>query len=350
MDARKVSNMLSERDIWTLLEDLDARPRDMGNVIENETICHHGDSHKLYYYKDSGNFHCYTGCGSMSVFDLVMKSLDMEFGASFSYIARKFNISNASHFEDGFAFTKVENPGEKLRQKLKKTDMPTIETLSESLLDDYYDLFHQSWLDDGIGTQSMRRHNIKFNILNNQIVIPHRNSDNKLIGIRGRNLDITAVTEGKKYMPILNGNKLLKHPTGANLYGLSQNRASIELHKKCILFESEKSVLQLDTMLPDFSIGLCISGGSLTMHQLELLKELDIDEVVIAMDKEYDEIGTDEEVFHAQRIRKVFQKKLAPFFRVSVLWDMKNLLNKKDSPSDRGLEVFQELYTNRIYL
>ena len=151
-------------------------------------------------------------------------------------------------------------------------------------------------------------------------------------------------------MPILNGNKLLKHPTGANLYGLSQNRASIELHKKCILFESEKSVLQLDTMLPDFSIGLCISGGSLTMHQLELLKELDIDEVVIAMDKEYDEIGTDEEVFHAQRIRKVFQKKLAPFFRVSVLWDMKGLLDKKSSPTDHGAEVFQELYTNRIYL
>ena len=147
-----------EKDLDRLLdeslfeEDLDARPRDMGNVIENETICHHGDSHKLYYYKDSGNFHCYTGCGSMSVFDLVMKSLDMEFGASFSYIARKFNISNTSHFEDGFAFAKVENPGEKLRQKLKKTDMPTIETLSENLLDDYYDLFHQSWLDDGIGT------------------------------------------------------------------------------------------------------------------------------------------------------------------------------------------------------
>lgn len=350
MDARTVSNMLSERDIWTLLEDLDAKPRERGNIVECETICHHGDSHKLYYYKDSNNFYCYTGCGSMSVFDLVMKSLDMEFGESFSYITRKFNISNISHFENGFTFNKVENPGEKLREKLKKTESPVIKTIPEQLLNDYYDLFHQSWLDDGISTQSMRKHDIKYSILDNQVIIPHRNSDNKLIGIRARNLEKTAVLEGRKYVPVLNGLNILKHPTGANLYGLSQNMSSIILHKKCILFESEKSVLQLDTMLPDFSIGLCISGGNLTMHQFEMLKELDIDEVVIAMDKEYDEIGTDEEVFYAQRIRKVFQKKLAPFFRVSVLWDMNGLLDKKSSPTDHGVEAFQELYKNRIYL
>lgn len=350
MDARKVSNMLSERDIWTLLEDLDAKPRDSGNVIECETICHHGDSHKLYYYKDSNNFYCYTNCGAMSVFDLVMGALDMEFGASFSYIARKFNISNISHFEDGFAFNKVENPGEKLKQKLKKVDTPSIATIKEELLEDYYDLYHDSWLQDGISTRSMRKHDIKYSILHNQVIIPHRNSDHNLIGIRARNLDIATVREGKKYMPALNGQKLLKHPTGANLYGLSQNRASIELNKKCILFESEKSVLQLDTMLPDFSIGLCISGSSLTMHQFEILKELNIDEVIIAMDKEYDEIGSEDEIFYAQRIRQVFHKKLAPFFRVSVLWDVNNLLEKQDSPTDKGLEVFQELYANRIYL
>ena len=33
------------------------------------TICHHGDSHKLYYYVETKTFHCYTNCGTMSVFD-----------------------------------------------------------------------------------------------------------------------------------------------------------------------------------------------------------------------------------------------------------------------------------------
>lgn len=350
MDAREISNMLSERDIWTLLEDLESNPKDCGNVIENQTVCHHGDSHKLYYYKDSNTFYCFTGCGSLSVFDLVMKTLDIEFSDSLTYITRKFNISNFSHFEDGFAFSKIENPGEKLNAKLRKVEFPTVETINEQYLDDYYDLFHRSWLDDGIGTRSMRKHDIKFSILDNQVIIPHRNSKHELIGIRARNLDITAVTEGRKYVPVLNGQKVLKHPTGANLYGLSQNMSNIILHKKCILFESEKSVLQLDTMLPDFSIGLCISGSNLTMHQFEILKGLDVDEVIIALDKEYDEVGSEDEIFYAQRIERVFKKKLAPFFRVSVLWDVKGLLDKKDSPTDKGLDVFQELYANRIYI
>ena len=112
MDARKIENMLSERDIWTLLEDLEGSPIDRGNIIESRTVCHHGDSHKLYYYKDTNSFYCYTGCGSLSIFDLVMKSLDLEFSESVAHITRKFNISNMSHFEDGFTFSKIENPGD----------------------------------------------------------------------------------------------------------------------------------------------------------------------------------------------------------------------------------------------
>ena len=30
------------------------------------------------------------------------------------------------------------------------------------------------------------------------------------------------------------------------------------------------------------------------------------------------------------------------------IWDMKNLLGHKDSPFDKGKEVFEELYRNRI--
>ena len=59
----------------------------------------------------------------------------------------------------------------------------------------------------------MRKHDIKYSILDNQVIIPHRNSDNKLIGIRARNLEKTAVLEGRKYVPVLNGLNLLKpHP------------------------------------------------------------------------------------------------------------------------------------------
>ena len=39
-----------------------------------QTICHGGHSHKLYYYVETKTFHCYTNCGTMSVFDFVKKA------------------------------------------------------------------------------------------------------------------------------------------------------------------------------------------------------------------------------------------------------------------------------------
>ena len=134
----------------------------------------------------------------------------------------------------------------------------------------------------------MMKYNIRYSIVDNQIIIPHYDEYGNLIGVRGRNLNKDKVDEGKKYMPIFYEGKVLKHLTGANLYGLDKNKEMIEKHKTMILFESEKSVLQLDSMMPDHSIGVCVSGSSLTQYQLELIKKLSIDEVIIGVDKEFE--------------------------------------------------------------
>jgi len=194
----------------------------------------------------------------------------------------------------------------------------------------------------------MKKFGIKYSILSNQIIIPHHDIDGNLIGVRARNLNEELVDDGKKYMPVYYKNEVLKHPTGAALYGLNLTRKDIERYKTIILFESEKSVLQLDTMLPDMSIGVCISGSSLTYHQLDILKKLDIEEVVVALDKEFTEIGSQEEKFYAEKVKNVFLDKLTPYYRVSVIWDTDNLLGEKESPTDRGLDTFKKLFENRL--
>lgn len=350
MDAAKVKDMLSDRDIFDLLDSLDAEPTSKGNVFMAKTVCHCGDSNKLTYYRDSKTFHCFTNCGSMSVFDLVSNALDMSFIESLRYIMRKYNISGGTHYEEGFTFEFIENPGTILNKKLQKPDTPVFNVLEESILDDFYPFYHKSWIDEGISVASMRKYGIRYSILENQIIIPHRDKDGKLIGVRARNLNKNLVDEGKKYIPIYHDGKVLKHLTGANLYGLDKNKDSINRIGACILFESEKSVQQLDTMFPDSCIGLCVSGSNLTPFQLELLKSLDIEEVIIGMDKEFDEIGSEKEIFYADRIKTVFKQKLAPFFKVSVLWDTDNLLEMKDSPTDKGRETFRKLLKNRIFI
>lgn len=349
MDAKRVIEMLSNRDVFDLLVELDAEPISKGDAYECKTICHHGHKHKLIYYKDSKNFYCYSSCGSMSIFDMVSKTLDVSFIEALRYITKKYNINDTEHFE-GVQVYVSENPGEELRKKLTKLEMPVFEELNKNILDDFYSFYHKDWIKDGISINSMKKFNIKYDILNNQIIIPHFDGENRLIGVRGRNLNEKIVEEGKKYMPIYYEGKVLKHLTGANLYGLNVNKESIEKNRTAILFESEKSVLQLDTMFPNQSIGLCVSGSSFTSYQLEILKKLNVEEVIIAMDKEFENVGDEEEIQYAEKITRVFKKKLAPYVRVSVLWDTKKLLGTKMSPTDAGIEIFSELLKNKIYI
>lgn len=347
MDASQVKEILSDQDIFSLLNDLGGEAI-WNNGITSRTICHnhsHEGKHKLVYYQDSKTFHCFTECGTMDIFGLVGRVMDLDFYSSFRYVCMKFGISITGDYQKS---DKIDTSY--FKKFKKRNELIELNTLDEKVLNSYYNLYHNSWIEDGIGIDSMKKFGIKLSIMDNQIVIPHRDINGKLIGVRARNLKKELVDEGRKYMPVWWKGQSLKHPTGACLYGLDKTKKYIEKYKTIILFESEKSVLQLDTMYPDRSIGVCLSGSSMTNHQLEILKNINIEEVVIALDKEYKEVGTQEEKFYAKKIENVFSSKLSPYYRTSVLWDTDNLLEEKDSPTDRGIEVFDSLYKNRIFI
>lgn len=344
MNANDVKEMLSENDLLSLLEDLGAEPQLQGRNIACKTICHQGHKHKLIYFGDSKLFRCFTdGCGSMDIYGLVGRVMDLDFYNSFKYICMKFGISYQDVLSDN---DRVEMSFFQKFKKKKETIKLNI--LNKSILNSYHDLYHKIWIEDGISVRTMKKFGIKFSILDNQIIIPHYDIEGNLIGVRARNLNEDLVEDGKKYMPVYWKKEVLKHPTGAALYGLNLTKDDIQKYKTVILFESEKSVLQLDTMLPEMSIGVCISGSSMTYHQLDILKQLDINEVIVALDKEFEEIGSQEEKFYAEKIKSVFIDKLSPYYRTSVIWDTEGLLDLKDSPTDKGLEVFQQLFQKRI--
>ena len=252
MDSQRIKQMLSDRDVWQLLVDLGAEPIAGGNIYTCKTVCHHGDKMKLYYHRDTKSFRCYTGaCGSMDIFSLVQNHFDIEFYAALIYVANKFGI-----VDDGESFidksNKIENPGAIFERKLKRAVFPEIEILDDKILNDFYfEYFHKSWIDEGISISAMNKFGISYSIEDNQIIIPHRDKNGNLIGVRARNLNKNLVDQGKKYMPIYNSGKVLKHPTGANLYGMDLNKHKIDELKCAILFESEKSVLQLESFYPE---------------------------------------------------------------------------------------------------
>lgn len=360
MNANDLRENLTLQDIETILNYLGGEPKQEGNILLSRTVCHnhaHEGKHKLYYYPDSKSFQCYTGCGHMDIFGLIMKSLDVEFPEAFRKVAEILNISlDFISFHQGFGQTEIQDKFYLKFQRLAKSIQDVIDvrksikTIDSNIINKFYPFYHKSWIDDNISIPVMRKFEIKYSIENNQIIIPHKNINGDLLGIRARNLNEAEVEAGRKYIPITYKKKLLNHATGANLYGVYENKECINSVKTIILMESEKGVLQLASYFPDFSVAVGVSGSNLTKYQLDIIRELDVEEVVIALDKEFESVGTNEEVFYAQKIKKAFVDKLKPYFKVSVIWDTKNLLNLKDSPTDKGKEVFQQLFRERIFL
>ena len=348
MSPKEIIEMLTDEDVINIFSELTSQQpkKHKSGLIFLTDICHGGDSFKLYYYSKSKTFHCFSGCNkNYSVFDLVKKALNCEFPQAFHYVCSKLGIS-VSSFQTGFQERKVDNSFIN-RFKKQQKQVIEIEKRDPKILDSFFNMCHQSWIDDYISIETMFKFNIKFDIERYRIIIPHYDINNDLIGIRCRNLKPELVEQGKKYMPIVVNEVMYNYPTSMNLYGINMNKENIKKYKKVIILESEKGVLQHGTFY-DNSIAVAISGSSLHSYQIEMLRNLGVEEVILGLDKEFTNEIEEEE--YKERIRRSFVHQLAPYFNVSIIWDTENKLEHKMSPTDKGKETFEELYKNRAMI
>ena len=347
MTAKEIAEALSEEDIINLLLHLGAnKVSNINGILVTNTICHGGDSNKLYYYPSNKNFHCYTNCGHIgSVFDLVMEVLNIDFTEAYIYICSFFNIKNTSseiRLDD-----KVDNS---FISKFKKKEeiVYDLKHHDEKILKHFDDLYHISWINDNISIDTMKKFNIKFDILNNRIIIPHYDKENNLIGIRCRNLKEEDIKNKRKYMPVTINDKMFNYPTHANFYGLNIVKEAIRRYKKVILVESEKAVMQFYTYYGKESIAIACSGSSISFFQIKMLLDLGVENIILALDKDFLKIGDKEELDTRRKVKKAFIDKLIAYFNIEIVWDFDNLLEFKDAPSDKGVEIWERLYKKRL--
>ena len=190
---------------------------------------------------------------------------------------------------------------------------------------------------------------IRFDPINWGIVIPHYAPDNKLLGIRERTLIKEEEINGK-YKPAILNYQMYNHPLGFNLYNLNRSKDNIRKYKKVIIFEGEKSCLKYASLFGiDNDISVAVCGSSLTAYQVGMLRELDVEEMVIAFDKQFKEIGDKEFKVWTKKLRDI-NKKYSPMIQVSFMFDKWGLLGYKDSPIDKDKETFEELFKRRIML
>src|SRR5699024_7930595 len=303
MDAETLKTSLSNNDILDLLDVFQSEPKVENSAIVSRTVCHNGvgyGSHKLYYYSESYLFNCYSNCHSMDVFELVMKVKNVEFIEAFNFLKDFFQINEQSDI----------SPDERIETRFfdkfnKKTEFKKLPSYNKKVLRVFDDKYHVSWVRDYISPDIMKKYNIKLDILRQRNIIRHYDIDDRLEGIRARNIDEDIVERGMTYVrPITSKTTNHMHMTGSTLYGCNTTNDNIEAVKKVDLFEGEKSVLALDTFYGGKGIGVGVSGANLSEYQRHILNKLDIEEVVIAFDKEFHEIGDPLERFYADKIEK----------------------------------------------
>lgn len=357
IDKDELRESLTIDDIKKILNDLGSEEpkEDSRNNPIFTTVCHGGDSHKLYYYQESKSFHCYTHCSeSFDVYDLVMKSKDIGFRQAIQYVATITGRTFGLNKREIIIEDKIDDWDWINRLKPKKKIDTVLPEYDENVLDVFLPYPHVEWLNEGISAETMSEFEIGYYIRENKITIVHRDINSRFVGLRGRTLNPEDVENGKKYMPLTIGNQMYNHLTSMNLYGLHKTKEAVKRTKKIMLLEGEKSVLKCQDFYGEFNFTCAVCSSNITNSQRDLALSLGVEEVFIAFDKfrarkeeESEELYNERLIEYQERLIK-FGKKFAPYARVYILYDCDNLLDYKDSPVDQGKEVLEYLMKNKI--
>ena len=356
--SEKVKNDLSINQVYDLLASLGGDPQIKGDLIISRTICHGGHSHKLYYYNNTKLFKCYTDClDSFDIFELIIKinklnNIDYSLPQAIRFITNYYGI---------VVETEISENQENLQdwQILNKYDRSSSQEKEEKIVEmKFYDdkilqyLPHPrilNWEKEGITREVMEECGICYDPSYQGIVIPHYNIDGKLVGIRERTL-IKENENNGKYKPAILNYKQYNHPLGFNLYNLNNSKENIKKIKKVFVFEGEKSCLLYRSYFgSDADISVAVCGSNLINYQVQLLLSLGVEEICIAFDKQFQKIGDDEWKRWTKKLKEL-NRKYSPLVQISFLFDKMNLLGYKDSPIDRGPEIFMQLFKERIVL
>lgn len=356
--SEKVKNDLSIDQVCDLLASLGGDPQIKGDLIISRTICHGGHSHKLYYYDNTKLFKCYTDClDSFDIFELIIKinklnNIDYSLPQAIRFITNYYGIVvETENFEtqENLQDWKILNKYDRSNSQEKEEKIVEMKFYDDKILQYLPHPRILNWEKEGITREVMEECGICYDPSYQGIVIPHYNIDGKLVGIRERTL-IKENENNGKYKPAILNYKQYNHPLGFNLYNLNNSKENIKKIKKVFVFEGEKSCLLYRSYFGgDADISVAVCGSNLINYQVQLLLSLGVEEICIAFDKQFQEIGDDEWKRWTKKLKEL-NRKYSPLVQISFLFDKMNLLGYKDSPIDRGPEIFMQLFKERIVL
>lgn len=346
IDIASLKLQLTEDRIIELMDALGAPlMKADGNYLVFPSICHQSDplahSAKLWLYLDSMQYKCWS-CGfSGDTISLVQHVKHLDFNQAIIYICSTLHLQVGQVEQN----EQLDNWAE-LRRFLPNAEPEPdkLTTYDPAVLSLFDHLYPQDWLDYGITKDTLDKFGVGWYARQACISIPVV-FNGQLVGVRGRYTREHDVAKGK-YRPIctLDG-QVLKFPSGACFYGYDQNRAAIEKSRQVVLFESEKSVLKA----PEYDLhnSIAVFGSNISKQHIQLLLELGVNEVVLAMDSDYHVVGDDEFKFFVVKMKKLAAK-LRSYFNVSIVYNNQGYDMYKCNMMDIPYEQAMKLWESRV--
>jgi len=364
LDKEYLIEQLTEQNVLNIMYKLGVQP--FKNAGKKEiwftTICHGGNSHKLCYFKESKSFYCYTNCGNMSIFSLIMQVEHCSFPSSLQIVANELGINGRHGLNKSISVCNSYKELNEIQQYIsirnkESTFLCQLQPIENLNILNYFedDVFYSGWIEEGISVSTMQYFGIRWYELEKHIIIPHTNIDGKIVGIRRRSLQ--EKDKNNKYMPEILEGIVYTHSLNMNFYGMFQHKLAIQKHKKVVIVESEKSVMLAHEYYGENAFVIATCGFNISNWHRDTLLTLGVNEVILGFDKDFnvlDFINSDENDSEYKKFKRYLNRiyslayKFTPYCRTYVLWDTFNKLNIKDSPLDRGKETLEFLMKNKV--
>lgn len=335
MNVLKINEKLQQDDnlIYTIVESLGYEDiRDRGTYFQFPNL--DGDNRSaISVYKDNLHYTNYTRNDSGSIYNLIMFVKKCSFPAALDYAAKvlhldRTELNKEAHYPFGGFYRKLMSEHAEPETSMK--------TYDESILNEYSGAFSEMFFDDHISFCTQAKYGIGYDIWSNRITIPEYTFDGKLCGVMGRLNDRQCPHEDR-WLPVIPCSRNL------TLFGYHRNYAWIEKKNTAVIFESEKSTMQLNSF--GAKIGLSSCGRHLSSTQVRYLQGLMVDRLIVAYDEGLEEEEVREEAKKLKMDNAIIKN------QVGYIYDRENDILKKgskDSPSDLGKDAFLELMKKKV--
>lgn len=337
-DLQRVEKLLEEvgcHGMWRTGDEIRCAPPDS---TSHTAIAVNIDTMYCCWYKQDDTFRG-------DILSLVQLLRKEPFPESFRFVKGLFGLGGSFKKEDKKDLLSVFKEIRKQHRVIKDINEIEIPKFGMETLRDFIMLPHINLFYEGIMPQTAELFNVGYDDVLGRIIFPHFSWDDKdaIVGITGRTtLDKSVLKEMKvpKYW-----NYIKNYKKSYNLYGFSHSIPFIIKNNMIVIFEAEKSVLKNHTNTRNEGYSCAVGGHEISPVQVQLIlaNTPPSVEVVIAFDRDIQDMTDDDGNPKGEQYLINMCKKFSKYRKTSYIWDDDNLLGEKDSPIDKGLKVWNHL-------